>query len=52
MVWSFNSVSEYETRIEILMKTAPARGRFSFGAPGMARSALTGAVPVTVVVTG
>ena len=23
-----------------------------FGAPGMARSALTGAVPVTVVVTG
>jgi len=26
--------------------------RFFYGAPDMARSALTGAVPVTVVVTG
>jgi hypothetical protein len=30
----------------------PALSRVFIGAPGMARSALTGAVPVTVVVTG
>ena len=37
--------------IDLAIKKAPVKALFS-GAPGMARSALTGAVPDTVVVAG